>query len=268
LLHLLVSKGKTEGVKYLISKKFNLETQRGDGNTPLHLSAWTKNPELIATLVDAKVDPSIQNKYGEDCKSIIETRERMDNLVWLDFELTSLPIEDPDILECAVIITDKNLNEIERSHWIVHYDQERLDTLSAWHQKEFCDVKSGGNGLFADVLASTTTFEAFQDELMALLLKHCPPKACSLAGSSVHCDREVLLKKMPVVYKHLSHQIIDVSTLYGLMRRWKPEELSALTAASKSAEDQVPVDWHRAMADIERSLASLKMFGALFGQSF
>ncbi len=40
-------------------------------------------------------------------------KEKARNIVWLDLEMTSL--EDPEILECAVIITDKNLNELVRS---------------------------------------------------------------------------------------------------------------------------------------------------------
>jgi oligoribonuclease (3'-5' exoribonuclease) len=35
------------------------------------------------------------------------------NIVWMDLEMTS--IENPEILECAVIITDKNLVELEKS---------------------------------------------------------------------------------------------------------------------------------------------------------
>ena len=34
------------------------------------------------------------------------------NIVWIDLEMTS--IENPEILECAVIITDKDLRELER----------------------------------------------------------------------------------------------------------------------------------------------------------
>jgi hypothetical protein len=33
-------------------------------------------------------------------------------MIWLDLELTDL--EDPEVLECMVIITDKDLNEVRR----------------------------------------------------------------------------------------------------------------------------------------------------------
>jgi oligoribonuclease (3'-5' exoribonuclease) len=50
-------------------------------------------------------------------------------------ELTSS--DDPHILECAVIITDKNLNELERGHWIIHYEKAELEKLSDFHQKTY-----------------------------------------------------------------------------------------------------------------------------------
>lgn len=37
-------------------------------------------------------------------------RERMQNMIWLDLELTEL--EDPEVLECTVIVTDKDLVEV------------------------------------------------------------------------------------------------------------------------------------------------------------
>ncbi len=40
-------------------------------------------------------------------------KEKDSNIVWLDLEMTSL--KDPEILECAIIITDKDLNELVRS---------------------------------------------------------------------------------------------------------------------------------------------------------
>lgn len=56
-------------------------------------------------------------------------------------ELTSL--DDPHILECAVIITDKNLNELERDHWVVHYEKADLEILSEFHQKTFKSISEG-----------------------------------------------------------------------------------------------------------------------------
>ncbi len=50
-------------------------------------------------------------------------------------ELTSS--DDPQILECAVIITDKNLNEFERGRWIVHYEKAELEKLADSYQTRY-----------------------------------------------------------------------------------------------------------------------------------
>jgi oligoribonuclease (3'-5' exoribonuclease) len=36
-----------------------------------------------------------------------------------------------------VIITDGNLNELERGHWIISYEKAELERLSEFHQKIF-----------------------------------------------------------------------------------------------------------------------------------
>ena len=80
--------------------------------------------------------------------------------------------------------------------------------------------------------------------------EHCPAGCCPLAGQSVHCDREVLLTAMPAVYKHVSHQVIDVSTINSLLSRWSP----ALLATEPPAVGYN----HRAMGDIRASIARLQ----------
>ena len=50
-------------------------------------------------------------------------------------ELTSL--DDSHILECAVIITDRQLKELERGRWIIHYEEAELDKVSDFHQTTF-----------------------------------------------------------------------------------------------------------------------------------
>ena len=75
----------------------------------------------------------------------------------------------PAILECAVVITDKHLNELAHGEWAVHYPSEQLEALSTWHQQHFKAVADGGNGLFAAVEASTVDKPQFEEELLALL---------------------------------------------------------------------------------------------------
>ena len=98
--------------------------------------------------------------------------------------------------------------ELERAHWVLHYDAVTIAALSPWHQKEFASVAAGGNGLFEAMLQSELRVGQFERELLALLKRHCPEHACPLSGFSVHCDREVLLTTCRPVYCHLSHQVL------------------------------------------------------------
>lgn len=125
----------------------------------------------------------------------------------------------------------------------------------------------GGNGLFDDILASTTTKEEMDSQLLELMKRHCPEKACPLAGSSIHVYREILRLRIPAVYNHLNHRIIDLSSLLGMVARW--------STSSRWAETERHVDdimggkhrnipnrgeAYRAVYDIERSIEILKLF--------
>ena len=48
---------------------FDVNIQRpSDGCTPLHLSAWVKEPKLTDLLIQLGADPKIKNNYNESCE--------------------------------------------------------------------------------------------------------------------------------------------------------------------------------------------------------
>jgi len=206
---------------------------------------------MIDLLFQLGADPNVKNKYGESCSKLLEDRKKSHHLVWLDTELTSL--EDPEILECAIIITDKDLKEIDKAHWIIHYDEKFLNGLSKWHQENFASKEKKGNGLFDDCIGSKLTKEEFETDCLKFLEKHIPKAYCSLAGSSIHCDKEVLRLKHLKLYQYFNHRIVDVSTLYGLMERWMPKKLLHSPVITHDTN-------HRAMDDINRSIKLLAWF--------
>lgn len=161
-----------------------------------------------------------------------------------------------------MIITDKDLNELDRGSWVVNgFTKEELEALPEFHQKNFRDPISegmhdetmkettnssssrcqfpplnlgdddkydwyGGNGLFSDIMDSTKSksLSVIQDEMLTLIKKYCPFEgSCSIAGCSVGCDRELLRFQMPKVYGHLNHRVVDTSTvLGGMVDVWCP----------------------------------------------
>lgn len=105
VIHILVSSNKPKSIRAL-APFLNINEQRSsDKCTPLHIAAWTKNPELISLLVELGGDMSIENKYGECVEELIKVRAHRDNIVFLDLEMTGLPSTNPHILEVAVVIT-------------------------------------------------------------------------------------------------------------------------------------------------------------------
>ncbi|CAF0881856.1 unnamed protein product [Didymodactylos carnosus] len=262
----LVYTGHPKLIRHAVrDHKFNLNIKRDcDGNTPLHMCALQQNQQMFELLIELGAEATIENDDEQTATSLNDTRRKALNIIWLDLEMTSL--DNPDILECAVIITDKYLNELDRGNWIVHFEQEELDKLEEWHQKNFTSRDKGGNGLFDDVVISTMTAARMEDELLALLKRHCPPKACPLAGNSIHWDRDVIRTKMPRVYEHLHYRVIDVSTLNGLMERWAPEKSKRFDAQVLTKMKGPDGELHRAMYDIERSIEISKLYQPLFTQ--
>ncbi len=145
--------------------------------------------------------------------------------------------------------------------WVVHFDQEIIDGLGEWHQNAFKDIIHGGNGLFKEVLSSTITKQQMEDELLDLLKFHCPEKACPLAGSSIHVDKEVMKVQMPTVHNYLHYRVIDVTSFQEIIKRWAPQTGSKFTR--KIASDGRQTITHRAMDDIEWSIEMMKLFKPL-----
>lgn len=92
---------------------------------------------------------------------------------------------------------------------------------------------------------------------MDFLKKHFVEKRCSLAGNSVHVDKEVLKREMPSVHDYLSHRIIDVSSFQEILHRWAPG--IDMKIKKDMAGGNEPVS-HRAIDDIRRSIAYMKEF--------
>mmetsp|Transcript_75072 Transcript_75072/g.188977 ORF Transcript_75072/g.188977 Transcript_75072/m.188977 type:complete len:402 (+) Transcript_75072:395-1600(+) len=199
------------------------------------------------------------------------TLNRCSNLIFLDLELTAGFYEfeeKPIILEAAVIVTDKDLNEKGRGHWVIGgLTKSDLEGLGDFHQAHFRDAKpggmfpplantsgspeGGGNGLFKDVLASTRTKEEVEDAMLSLIQQHCPPGLCPLVGYSVQCDREVLKDEMPRLYRYVSHRIIDVSSFFQMARMWLPEKL-------RTWDQRTSYYRHRALDDVKESIEALR----------
>ncbi|KAJ1898818.1 rna exonuclease [Kickxella alabastrina] len=169
-------------------------------------------------------------------------------LVWIDCEMTGLDYANDTIIEIACIITDANLNVIEKGrNIVVHQPKEVMDAMNDW-----CKDHHGKSGLTQSVLDSTTTMPEAEQEVLALVKKHwASPRAAVLAGNSVHADRAFLVRQMPELTEFLHYRIVDVSTVKELARRWNTHVLESAPLKKET---------HRALDDIIESIDELRYY--------
>ncbi|KAN0004702.1 hypothetical protein ACTFIU_001940 [Dictyostelium citrinum] len=171
--------------------------------------------------------------------------ERSKRMVWVDLEMTGLDISKDVILEMAIVITDAELNVIEKGpNLVIHRSDEVLKNMNDW-----CIEHHGKSGLTEDVRNSKISLEEAEKIMLEFVRKHTDKGVCPLAGNTVHEDRRFLLKEMPTFAEHLHYRIIDVSTIKELSRRWYPYIPSPKKVCG-----------HRALQDIEESIEELKSY--------
>jgi oligoribonuclease len=174
--------------------------------------------------------------------------DRLDNLVWIDLEMTGLNPDVDHIIEIATIVTDAQLNVIAEGPVIaVPQPEPILAGMDDWNRRTH-----GESGLIDRVRRSP--FSAIDAELQTLefLQQHAAPGASPMCGNSICQDRRFLAREMPVLEKFFHYRNLDVSTLKELARRWAPEVLAGLQKTSK----------HLALDDIRESIEELRYYRA------
>jgi oligoribonuclease len=168
------------------------------------------------------------------------------NLIWIDLEMSGLNPDTDKILEVAMVMTDSHLNTLAESPvLVVHQEPAVLSNMDDWNKSTHART-----GLIGRVTASTLTEAQVEEQMLAFLAQHVPPKMSPMCGNSVHQDRRFLARHMPRFEAYFLYRNLDVSTLKELARRWKPEIMAGLTKEGK----------HTALADIHESIAELKHY--------
>ncbi|EEB05391.1 RNA exonuclease [Schizosaccharomyces japonicus yFS275] len=167
-------------------------------------------------------------------------------LVWVDCEMTGLEVGKDVLMEVAAIITDGDLNPIEEKfEETIHVDDDKLRQMNDW-----CIDHHGASGLTERCRQCKQSVNQVEQKLLNYIQKYIPRRREALiAGNSVHADVRFLTVEMPKVIEHLHYRIIDVSTIKELCRRWRPD----IPPFKKRLA-------HRALSDIEESIAELKYY--------
>jgi len=287
LIHWLAWKGCCNVLDHVFGfdapHMFDLDVQRdGDLCTAAHLAIWYKQQPAYEKLVELGASIETKNSYGHTANDMIgfqshhaeQEQDKSGNLIFIDLEFTSGFYEfrqRAKILEAAIVITDADMNEIANGSWVVGgMTKDECLGLGQFHQTHFRDAADGGkfpplegedrgNGLFSDVLASQTSKKDVEQLMVNLVKQHCARNKCPIVGYSVQCDREVLQREMPNFYRFLSHQIIDISSIFQVAALWAPDKMSQ-RAGRKSEYN------HRAMNDVRDSIESMRWIrDELFG---
>ncbi|MED7819154.1 MULTISPECIES: oligoribonuclease [unclassified Francisella] len=170
--------------------------------------------------------------------------QSIDNLVWIDLEMTGLDVEECKIIEIAAIITDKDLNTIAEAEPIaIHQSDEILDNMNEW-----CIKTHGETGLTQRVKDSKISLEEAEQKILDFIKQYVPYQSSPLCGNSIWQDRRFLAKYMPKIDDYCHYRMLDVTSLKLLNEYWGDGEIFNKKAT------------HKALDDIQESIAELKFY--------
>lgn len=168
------------------------------------------------------------------------------HLVWIDLEMTGLDPGRDRILEIATLVTDKELAVVATGpELVIRQSEEVLAKMDAWNVEHHTR-----SGLIGRVHESMVTEQEAEEVTLAFLRRHVPEKTSPMCGNSICQDRRFLARYMPELEAYFHYRQVDVSTFKELARRWAPEVAQSLHKESA----------HRALADIEESVAELRHY--------
>jgi|SRR5215212_6405376 len=164
-------------------------------------------------------------------------------LVWVDCEMTGLDPTHDVLLEIATIITNYDLEIIDRGPVLtIHQSDTRLAAMDAWNRRTH--KKSG---LIDRVREEGVSAAEAERQTLAFVKKYCYARTAPLCGNSIGQDKRFLAKYMPRLHEFLHYKVVDVSTIKLLANEWYDGRYEA----PKKKE------LHRALDDIEESIAEL-----------
>ena len=173
--------------------------------------------------------------------------EKIENLFWLDMEMSGLDLNKEVIIEVACIVTDMSFRELDSFEAVVKQPQIYLDNMDAWNKEHH-----GKSGLTAKVPFGMDP-EMVELKLIDLVDKHFPlsktelRKRPILAGNSIMQDRIFIDKYFKNLSARLHYRMVDVSSFKVVM-------------TNKFEIEYKKKNSHRALDDIRESIGELRYY--------
>jgi len=171
----------------------------------------------------------------------------MDNLVWIDCEMTGLNLSRDALIEVAALVTDKDLNVLGAGvDVVIKPPDAALAQMDA-----FVTQMHTHSGLLPE-LAHGVSLEEAEQTVLAYIREFVPEAGkAPLAGNTIGTDRSFLARDLPKLESYLHYRSVDVSSIKELARRWYPRVV--FCAPDKQGN-------HRALADIQESIEELRYY--------
>ena len=167
-------------------------------------------------------------------------------LVWIDCEMTGLDPVKNSLLEIATIITDYDLEIIDRGPVLaIKTSETKLEAMDRWNKRTH--KKSG---LLDRVRNEGVSVAEAERQTLAFVKRYCYAQSAPLCGNSIGQDKRFLAKYMPELHDYLHYKVVDVSSIKVLIKEWYGGKY----------ESPKKQELHRALADIEESIAELDFY--------
>jgi oligoribonuclease len=168
------------------------------------------------------------------------------HLVWIDCEMTGLDPATNGLLEIATIITNYDLEILARGPVLaIRASESKLDAMDAWNKRTHKQ-----SGLLQRVREEGVSVAEAERQTLAFVKKYCYKRSAPLCGNSIGQDKRFLAKYMPELHEYLHYKVIDVSSIKLLASEWYGGKYEAPKKQER----------HRALADIEESIAELAYY--------
>ena len=172
--------------------------------------------------------------------------QNINNLIWIDLEMTGLDTQNDEIIEIATIVTDAELNVLAEGPMLaIHVSDAVLNGMDEWNTRQH-----GGSGLTERVRQSTITLQEAEKQTIAFLQQYVPARTSPMCGNSICQDRRFLARQMPELEAFFHYRNLDVSTLKELAKRWSPTVCQSFSKQSS----------HLALDDIRDSIDELRHY--------